>query len=282
MKLGNFLQDNLPVTKGSVKIPIAGLIEQYRKEYNAFQITDKSPFHYKVYTVSPGDRRVVHVKVPSETVRNFYYDVLFELEYTTTTSKYEDCDVYIFSNSPSFVYTYAYVFYHLDLNSSNSEAKKKRKTGMLINTLSNKIPRERLLMAGTEKTLPDQVLKSPPVVRNALGLPLWDKSLYYAIFYLMDKVQFSIIKSTATKITEADLMRDIMDFDTLMEHRKAMAKRQREAKSYRDKQIEKQVRKAGKKVTKPKRAMNAIKPIQATAAKKPVKAKGPSKPKRFS
>lgn len=258
MKLGNFLQDNLPVTKGSVKIPIAGLIEQYRKEYNAFQLTNKSPFHYKVYNVSPGDRRVVHVKVPSETVRNFYYDVLFELEYTTTTSKYEDCDVYIFSNSPSFVYTYAYVFYHLDLNSSNSEAKK-RKTGMLINTLSHKIPRERLLMAGTEKTLPDQVLKSPPVVRNALGLPLWDKSLYYA-----------------------DLIRDIMDFDTLMKHRKAMAKRQREAKSYRDKQIEKQVRKAGKKVTKPKRAMNAIKPIQATAAKKPVKAKGPLKPKRLS
>lgn len=281
MKLGNFLQDNLPVTKGSIKIPIGGMIEQYRKEYNAFQLTNKSPFSHTVYSVSPNDRRVIHVKVPSETVRNFYYDVLFEVEFGPTVTKYEDCDVYIFSNSPSFVYTYAYVFYHLDLNPSNSNAKN-RKTGMLINTLTNKIPKDRLLMAGTEKTLPSEVLKSPPVVRNALGLPLWDKSLYYAIFYLKDKVPFSQIRSTAKKITERDLIVGILDFDTLMANRKVMLKRQRDEKSYRDKQIDKQVRKSGKGITKPKRAVNMVKPVSANAAKKPIRAKGPTKPKRLS
>lgn len=281
MKLGNFLQDNLPVTKGSIKIPIGGMIEQYRKEYNAFQLTNKSPFTHTVYNVSPNDRRVIHVKVPSETVRNFYYDVLFEVEYGPTVSKYEDCDVYIFSNSPSFVYTYAYVFYHLDLNSSNSNSKS-RKTGMLINTLTNKIPRDRLLMSGTEKTLPHEVLKSPPVVRNALGLPLWDKSLYYAIFYLKDRVPFSQIKGAARKIAEKDLIAGILDFDTLMENRKVMLKRQREERTYRDKQISKQVRKSAKGITKPKRAVNMVKPVSATAPKKPIRAKGPTKPKRLS
>lgn len=281
MKLGNFLQDNLPVTKGSIKIPIGGMIEQYRKEYNAFQLTNKSPFTHTVYNVSPNDRRVIHVKVPSETVRNFYYDVLFEVEYGPTVSKYEDCDVYIFSNSPSFVYTYAYVFYHLDLNSSNNNSKS-RKTGMLINTLTNKIPRDRLLMSGTEKTLPHEVLKSPPVVRNALGLPLWDKSLYYAIFYLKDRVPFSQIKGAARKIAEKDLIAGILDFDTLMENRKVMLKRQREERTYRDKQISKQVRKSAKGITKPKRAVNMVKPVSATAPKKPIRAKGPTKPKRLS
>lgn len=269
MKLGDFLQDELAVGKGSVKVPIKGLIEQYRERYDKMK-TGTKKFSASTYTVSPGGRRIVHVKVPSETLDSFFYDVLLELDAPTDAKAITDCEVRIFSNCPSFVYGFAYVFYHLDITGEDTRGKKGKGNGLLINSLVRKVPRERLLMPGTEKKLGSEVLDNPPETRNRLGLPLFDKSIYYAIFYLQDEIPFRTIISTKNNITEAQLLRGVADFDTLMSLRKKQEKLERDRKRNERKLAEDSVKETERNVRKMNRnAVRISKPIAPTAAKSP-------------
>ena len=182
MKLKRFMSDTLSFGKGAVKIPSAELIEEFKHKYDI--LADKGlKFKISVYRLIPSNTIVVHTKVPSETVHGFYYDVLLEL--TSNGAKdFEECDIKIFSNCPSFVYTYAYVFYHLE----DDEAKTK---GIIIDQYEKKIPRENLIITGASKKLTEEILHGRPVVRNPYGLPLFDKSVYYAIFNMVDKLDFN-------------------------------------------------------------------------------------------
>lgn len=262
MKISAFLNDNLPVSKGSVQIPIRGLIDSYHKRYVTQRMIKKTKFDYTVYRIKGTDEVVIHVKVPSDTVPGFTYDVLYEITYGASTTKLEDCDVRIFSNSPSFVYTYAYIFYHLNLEGET-------KPGMLINRLTRKIPKDRMMIPGTEKKLPNEVRSKAPVVRNTLGLPLWDKSLYYGIFYLTEEVSFLTIRTKQVEITEKGLLAQVRDFDELM------AERKREERAYREKTktvrkaVNKKIRKSEVEVKKMNRLVPTVKPVKASQPKKP-------------
>ncbi len=278
MKLSNFLSDTLPVRKGSVKIPIKSMIDTYRERYNNFLNTNKPKFSHKIYFVNPGGRRIIHVKVPSETVSNFFYDVLIELETIPSggSRKIEDCDIRIFSNSPSFVYRYAYVFYHMDMNDS-IDRKKKSKVGMIIDGFTNKIPKDRLLIAGSERKYPDQVIEDAPVVTNSFGLPLFDKSLYYAIFYLLDTIDLTDVLVVKRSTTELSLMRDVLDFDTLMAKRGQQALKDKEKKAAERKELNKKVDNI---TNKSKRGVQKISPIKrANSITKVGSNKKMSKPK---
>ena len=79
MKLKEFLKDTLQVSKGAMKIETKGIIEGYRERYDVLRKDKSKPFRHDVYTMTPGNRVAVHIKVPSETVDKFYYDVLLEL-----------------------------------------------------------------------------------------------------------------------------------------------------------------------------------------------------------
>ena len=260
MKIKAFLNDNLPISKGSVRIPIRGLIDEYHRRYNLAKNRSKFQFKHTVYKVKETNYTIIHVLVPSETVPGFNYDVLFQISYEPTTTKLEDCEVKIFSNAPSFVYTYAYVFYHLDMGDG-------QKPGMIVDSMNRKIPKDRLLISDTEQKLPDEVRKQRPVIRNTLGLPLWDKSLYYALFYLTEEVSFLTIRSRQVSIKEADLMNKVRDFDKLMSDRKREERKYKEStKAVREK-ANKAIKKSEIKVRK---ANNPVKTIKPVAAKKPI------------
>lgn len=260
MKIKAFLNDNLPISKGSVQIPIRGLIDEYHRRYNLAKNRKSFTFKHTVYNVKDTGNVIIHVLVPSETVPGFTYDVLFQITYEPSTTKLEDCEVKIFSNSPSFVYTYAYVFYHLDMGNG-------QKPGMIVDSMGRKIPKDRLLISDTEKKLPDAVRKQQPVIRNTLGLPLWDKSLYYALFYLTEEVSFISIRTGQTSITEAELLKRIRDFDKLMLDRKREERKYKEETKATRTKINKALRKSEIKMRKANNPVNTIKPI---AAKKPI------------
>ena len=269
MKIKAFLNDNLPISKGSVQIPIRGLIDEYHRRYNLAKNNSRFKFSHTVYNVKDTGNTIIHVLVPSETVPGFTYDVLFQITYEPNTLKLEDCDVKIFSNSPSFVYTYAYVFYHLDMGDG-------QKPGMIVDSMGRKIPKDRLLISDTEKKLPDEVRKQQPIIRNTLGLPLWDKSLYYALFYLIEDTSFLAIKSKQIPITESELLNKVRDFDKLMSDRKKAEKKYKEeTKAVRTK-INKSLRKSEFKTRKANSTINTIRPI---AAKKPITASNPKRAK---
>lgn len=265
MKLDNFLKDSASIQKGAVKLPIKGMIEQYRERYNNL-VKSGAKFRHQVYKTSPGGRTIVHVKCPSESVSNFFYDVLLELEYSDLTTRLEDCDVKIFSNCPSFVYTYAYVFYHYgsveqSTKTKNAIERKKGATGMIINMLAKKIPADRLLVPGSEERLGDAVLDNAPVVRNPAGLPLLDKSLYHAIFYLQDNVPLRVIKSSKTYRTEAQIFASVADFDALMANRKHQEAREKQRKRDTRAAEENVVRTTEKTVRKANRIVKPLSPV---------------------
>lgn len=229
MLLKEFMKDNMPLSKGSVKIPIKSIREEYRTRYD--KLSSEKAFTHVVYKTSPGGRVIVHVKVPSETLEKFYYDVLLEVEGTPGARSLENCNVRFFSNCPSFVYTYAYIFYHL--NADGTVSKDNKSGGAIISLLRRKIPQDRLLMPGTEEKIGDAVLDNEPDTRNPHRLIMLDKSLYYAVFYLMDNVPLNDILNTRNNRTEAQIMVSVSDFDTLMAKRKQEERREKQKKALR-------------------------------------------------
>lgn len=262
MKLKEFLGEYMPLSKGAVKIPIQPIITNYRNRYEQLQKNHKD-FSYDVYKTREG-RMIVHVKVPSESLNRFYYDVLIELEVSRSTTSIEDCDVRFFSNCPSFVYTYAYVFYHLD---PDQDQKKTKRTGLLIPNLTRKIPRDRLLVPGVEEKLPDDVLEKAPVLRNPRYLTIPDKSIYHAIFFLQT-VPFDSILRTRTIRTDLQIFSAVEDFDSLMTKRKQVERKEKEAACKQRKKDEESVKTTERTVRKINHLIQPKKPTASIPAKK--------------
>lgn len=282
MLLRDFMQDNVTLKKGSVKLPVGGFIANTKNKYLEMKKNANKPFLHMSYLVTPGDTLTVHVKVPSKSLKKFYYDVLLELTPIKDAKSIEDCHVKIFSNSPSFVYSYAYVFYHLDPEDNGeltkSTNKSRKNPGMLINRLYRKIPVNRLLIPGTEDKYGDRVLNEPPIVRNPYNLPLFDSSLYLAIHYLEDVTTLQELTRTARRITENQLIANVDDFDHLMETRKrvALSEGREEAKKKRlNKEVvqtvEREVRRSNSaiRITKPKSPISARRSVTALKPLKP-------------
>lgn len=209
-----------------MKLNTKGVIEEYRERYDRLVASGKA-FRHDTYTVNPGGRVMVHIKVPSETVDNFYYDVLIELEAEKSAADFRDCDIKIFSNCPSFVFSVAYVFAHWNPDATDKKSKSK---GMMIDSLRGKLPKDRMLVPGTEKSLGRKPVHDKPVVRNPMGIPLFDKSVYFAIFYMLDDIAFAQAIHNYHNIPMTRLMATIDDFDTLMAKRKRAAAKQSEKK----------------------------------------------------
>lgn len=229
MQLKQFLSDNIVLGKGAVKIPAGEMIEKYRKQYDAMKLRNLK-FKHEVHALMPGARAIVHVKVPSETVDNFYYDVVLEFNPFISGNvagkrahSFEDCHIKVFSNCPSFVYTYAYVFYHMKDPERGSDS-------MIIDKFNQKIPKDRLMVKGPEKTLGEKPLTDNPVIRNPYGLPLFDKSIYYAVFYVIETLDVDRTVYNKRMITEAQFLKGIPDFEYLMAMRKSQEQKMRDRK----------------------------------------------------
>lgn len=225
MKLKSFMADTLSVRKGAMRISTKGIIEDYRERYDAMVQNPKKVPRATTYTITPGNRVIVHFKIFSESLDGFAYDVLIELSAEKTAVSFEECDIKIFSNSPSFVYSVAYVFAHWDPDSQKPTKKGK---GMMIDTLKGKLPRDRMLIPGVENRLGKKPVHDPPEVRNPMGLPLFDKSIYYAIFYMLDNMDFHAVMNNHNFRTQQQVYDNVAFFDKLMIERKRMENRQKE------------------------------------------------------
>ena len=225
MKLKNFMEDFQPKKGSTVKIPVGGVVSEYRQRYEALKKDSNRRFHHDVYILRPGDIPVVHVKVPSESIKTepFYYDVLIQLEPDPDSISFRDCNVRVFSNCPSYVYSgLGYIHSHW-----NTEEKGGRPS-MMIDSLKGKLPRQNLLVKGSEKRLGYRATHKEPVVRNPMGLPIFDKSLYYAVFYIEDNLSLLGVKSSHHYVSQGQMVASVASFDHLMAERKRAERRDRE------------------------------------------------------
>lgn len=223
MKIQQFLGDVMQARPGSIKISMKSQVEQYRFRYE--ELIKTHTVKSTIYRVKPQNRILVHVKVPSKTLKSFYYDVLFELIGNDKTASIEECDIKLFSNSPSFVYGgFGYIFYHM----SSDPSDQKFNSGMMIDIFRNKIPVDRVLISGTEKKLGKESVHTEPTTRNPMGIPIPDFSIYCGLFHLIDTYKYDNLRKNRNHVTETQLARTIPDFNHLMAERKRVEHAEKE------------------------------------------------------
>ena len=102
MKIDYLLNGEVQIQKGAPKLPVKGLVDKHRQKYDRLGV-DRS-IRGMVYRIK--EDYYVHIKVPSTSVDDFFYDVVFSFE--ALASPLDQSDIHMFSNSPGWVFTYAY------------------------------------------------------------------------------------------------------------------------------------------------------------------------------
>lgn len=171
----------------------------YMKKFDAVLLRENGKIDYNLYYDKKNNAYWAHIKVPSEIVKNFYYDVVFK--FTATQSVEEGGEnlfkynVNFFSNDPAFVYTYAHVFI---------------KNEIFISELTKKMSK--------------QAVKKDAVEKNPTHDVGYVKAIYFAYLYMVNKKINKVSRFTAEAkpFNLANLLKDIEDADI------KIAKRQEE------------------------------------------------------
>lgn len=147
----------------------------------------KSPMKYYCY-----------MKIPSEVVPKFYYDVVIEFsepKHKTADASLRNYDVRFFSNDPSFVFTFAFAF---------------KKNKIFIDEYKDKMSRRALMQRADEK--------------NPSATVGYVKSLYFA--YLLMKKRDLFVKSKYILPYSKNLvLKNIMPADQKIEDRQQEGER---------------------------------------------------------
>ena len=164
--------------------------ETYDSKYRSYLLSNK----IKVFQCAEiEDSYYIHVKVPSESQKdgNVEYDVV--IRFFTDKADVAIRDnlksyyVQFFSNSPSFMYQYAYLY---------------NKEGFLIEALYNKTDTD--------------YINTPPEKTNKNMNLSYDKSIYFACRFLLDKEKDYLSKSAygfrRKKVDSRKFFRNISDF----------------------------------------------------------------------
>lgn len=170
----------------------------YKRKFDNLLLRENGKIDYFLYKEKKADIYFIHVKIPSETVKDFYYDVVFKFTGNanlasgmTGLNKYQ---VQFYSNDPAFVYTYAYVF---------------RKNGLLIPELESRMAKKALNTPAKEKN-PD----------NQVG---YVKTIYFAYLFMKERGLFSKTKFTgAPDFNQRLLVSNVMPADEKVEQRQEL------------------------------------------------------------
>lgn len=188
--------------------------EIYTKKLDAVLVREVGKVKYELYK-SKKDVYYVHFKIPSETIKDFYYDTVIEfftdnhgVSLSKSLSKYY---VKFYSNDPSFVFTFAHAM---------------KANDMFIKDLEPKMSKQALKKVGKEKNPKDEV-----------G---YVKSIFFAYllmknYGLFAKVQFD---SYAKPYNKRELLSNITHADEKVQDRIDEAE-----KLNKEKKIEKQKKK---------------------------------------
>ena len=121
--------------------------EMYKSKFDAVLLREQGKIVYQVFKQNdPEDSYYIYLKIPSEVIENFYYDVVIRLHTTDNSKKYAQnlrtYAVQFYSNDPAFVYTFAHAF---------------SKNKIFINDLSSKMSRKALQKSASVKNPKDDV-----------------------------------------------------------------------------------------------------------------------------
>ncbi|MGL5330902.1 MAG: hypothetical protein ACRDD7_16685 [Peptostreptococcaceae bacterium] len=176
--------------------------EIYRKMYgeklDKILVREVGKIKYKLY--KKDDVYIAHLKIPSEPIKDFYYDVVIQF-YTDKNElqlsrDLKDYYVKFYSNDPSFVYTFAHAMITND---------------MFIRDLVPRMSKEAVKRVAVEKNPKDEI-----------G---YVKSIYFAYLIMRSYSLFSKVnyESYAEKYNKKNLLKEIVHADEKIEARQKAA-----------------------------------------------------------
>lgn len=138
----------------------------YVEKFDKLLLREAGKIDYTLYIDKKKDRYAIHIKIPSETVKDFYYDAVI-LFYTNDATAHaspnlQGYKVKFFSNDPAFVFTYLRVFLKHDLFLEDLKPKASR-----------------------------LALTKDPKEKNPYEVPGYSKILYFAYLYMKAKNLFA-------------------------------------------------------------------------------------------
>lgn len=218
----------------------------YQEKLDKILVREAGNVEIKAYHV--GKRYICYLKIPSEVVPKFYYDVLIEFRLPKGILPEADLKKYLvrfWSNDPSFVYTFTHAFIKNDL---------------FIKDFTDKMSKKAVKERAKEKNPAEQV-----------G---YVKSIYFAYLIMSKRGLFSKTRYV-DKYSESALKREIMHADKKIKERQEAAEKINVAKR-KDRTKLKQITAPQNNLnpetpTAPKRSnisrIGAVKPVKKTVGK---------------
>lgn len=161
--------------------------DMYKSKFDRILLRENGKIVWKVYyTNDTQDSFYIYVKVPSEIIEKFYYDVVIRL-FTTENKKKSNVNlreyaVEFYSNDPAFVYTFAHAF-----------------------------SKNKLFIKDLESKMSKTALKDAAKIKNPKDNIWYVKSLYFA-YLTMERYHLfnrTILKQHGAKYNKRELLSQI-------------------------------------------------------------------------
>ena len=171
--------------------------DMYKSKFDKVLLRESGRIDWKVYRSNDGeDSYYIYMKIPSEVIQNFYYDVVVRL-FTTENKKKSNVNlreyaVQFYSNDPAFVYTFAHAF-----NKNN------------------------LFIKDLEPKMNSMALKNAAKVKNPKDNVWYVKSLYFTYLTMEHYHLFNrnILNQSSNKYNKKELLSKIMHASEKIENR---------------------------------------------------------------
>lgn len=216
--------DNPLGVKGAVYSQRDMMKTMYTNKFDALFLREAGKIDFRLLYDKRKDEYYIHLKIPSEEIERFYYDVVIQF-YTTnniyrTENSLEDYSVRFYSNDPSFIFTYFNVFMKHD---------------MLIRCLKGKAPKV--------------AIKQSPDIRNPYQTPGYVKAIYFAYLFMRLKNLFfkQFYQMNGEKFTEAALATKVRHATEVIDERQELQKKKQAEKRAINKNLPKSVHSSSEK-----------------------------------
>ena len=167
----------------------------FKVKFDNVLLREKGNIDYRCYKDDQNNTYWLHVKVPSEHVKKFYYDVV--MKFFTDAEHGTDNDlmkwrVQFYSNDPAFVFTYAYAF---------------NQKGLFIRELTSKMSKTALTTPSKEKN-PGEMIG-------------YCKIIYFAYLVMENRNlnKINVFNANATTLDPKSFLKTIADADMKVEDR---------------------------------------------------------------
>ena len=187
-----------PMGKGNAVMPAMvreAIKKNYTEKFNNILLRENGKIDYYLYKNPVANTFYILIRIPSEQVANFYYDVVIKFyadeKIKENARNLEKYYVQFFSNDPAFVYNYAYVF---------------NQNGLFIPELAPRMSKI--------------ALKTPAKEKNPENINGYVKSIYFAYLFMKQRGLFTKSRYDAGQVFQLQyILQSIEPADSKVERR---------------------------------------------------------------